>query len=102
MKSCLGRGNSALRLALGLGAFSLIAACAIRPESVSEEDIAGYDSAVESLGCSVVTESDYMAVGLQTGLSREQLMDITAYKLSSEDAVRLPDGGIELTTGACA
>jgi len=91
-----------MRRALGLGAFGLIAACTMIPEGVDEQDIARYDAAVASLGCTIVTESDYMAVGLQTGLSRAQLTDITAYKLSSEGAVRRPAGGVELTTGACA
>lgn len=95
-------GVSVLRLAVGCGALGVVAACATIPDSVTEEDVARYDAAVESLGCTIVTEPDYMAVGLQTGLSRAQLMDITSYKLSSEEAARLPDGGIELTTGACA
>jgi len=30
------------------------------------------------------------------------LLEIAAYKLSSDAAMRLPGGGIELTTGACA
>ncbi|MEI4231871.1 hypothetical protein [Roseovarius sp. D22-M7] len=102
MNACVFAGRFVLRPALGLGALGLIAACTMIPESVEEQDIARYDAAVASLGCTLVTESDYMAAGLQTGLSRAQLMDITAYKLSSDGAVRLPAGGVELTTGACA
>jgi len=102
VSSCFCWGRSALRLALGLGVFGLIASCTMIPEGVDEQDIARYDTAVASLGCTIVTESDYMAAGLQTGLSRAQLMDVTAYKLSSDGAARLPDGGVELTTGACA
>jgi hypothetical protein len=30
------------------------------------------------------------------------VLDITAYKLTSGGAERLPDGGVKLTTGACA
>lgn len=85
-----------------LGMPLVVAACATIPEGVTEQDVARYDAAVVSLGCTLVTEPDYMAAGLQTGLSRAQLMDITAYKLSSDDAVRRPGGGIKLTTGACA
>lgn len=85
-----------------LAALALMAGCALPPQGVSKEDIALYDAAAASLGCTMVTEPDYLAAGIQTGLQRQQLLDITAYKLSSGGAVRLPDGGIKLTTGACA
>lgn len=98
----LGRGISGVRLAFGVAAPALMAACTMMPEGVDEQAITRYESAVHSLGCTLVTEPDYMAAGLQTGLSRAQLMDITSYKLSSGGAERLPDGGIALTTGACA
>lgn len=94
--------RAAWRVILCGAAPALLAACATIPEGVTEGDVARYDAAVQSLGCTLVTEPDYMAAGLQTGLSRPQLMDITAYKLASEDAVRRPGGGIALTTGACA
>jgi hypothetical protein len=90
------------RAAAAVCVAAAISACTMVPEGVGEEDLARFDSAVESLGCTLVTESDYMAAGLQTGLSRAQLMDVTSYKLSSGGAERLPDGGIALTTGACA
>jgi len=102
VRSRLGRGMSLARLALGLGAAVVVAACATIPDGVSEEDVAQYDAAVASLGCTIVTEPDYLATGIQTGLSRAQLLEIAAYKLSSDAAKRLPGGGIELTTGACA
>ncbi|MFO7758427.1 MAG: hypothetical protein R6V26_08105 [Roseovarius sp.] len=98
----LGRGFSGVRLALGLAAPGLFAACTMMPEGVDEQAISRYDSAVQSLGCTLVSEPDYLAAGLQTGLSRAQLTDITSYKLSSGGAEQLPDGGVELTTGACA
>lgn len=94
--------KAVLRLVVGVAAPLALVACATVPEGVSEQDLARYDSAVQSLGCTIVTEPDYLAVGMQTGLSRAQLLDITAYKLSSHAAKRLPDGGVELTTGACA
>ncbi len=95
-----GMGRAAMRM--GIAAPVLIVACTMVPESVTTEDIAFYDAAVASLGCAIVTEPDYLAAGMQTGLSRAQLLDITAYKLSSGEAERRPAGGIELTTGACA
>ena len=90
------------RICLALGLLGLTAACALPPDGVSEVDLARYDSAVTSLGCTLVTEPDYLAAGIQTGLTREQLLEVTAYKLSSGGAERLPEGGIKLTTGACA
>ncbi|WP_294608223.1 hypothetical protein [uncultured Roseovarius sp.] len=80
----------------------LTAACALPPKGVSAKDIAAYDAAVASVGCKLVGESDYLPVEFQTGLTRQQVLDITAYKLSSGGAERLPDGGVKLTTGACA
>lgn len=85
-----------------LAALALVAGCALPPEGVSQQDIALYDGAAASLGCTLVSEPDYLAASIQTGLERQQLLDITAYKLSSGGAVRLPDGGVKLTTGACA
>lgn len=90
------------RLVPALAALGLTAACALPPEGVSKEELALYDGAVTSLGCTLVTEPDYLAAGLQTGLTRQQLLDVTAYKLASGAAERLPEGGIKLTTGACA
>jgi len=80
----------------------LTAACALPPKGVSTQDIAAYEAAVASVGCEMVTEADYIPVEFQTGLTRQQVLDITAYKLSSGGAERLPDGGVKLTTGACA
>ena len=80
----------------------LTAACALPPQGVSTQDIVAYDTAVASVGCTLVGESDYLPVEFQTGLTRQQVLDITAYKLSSGGAERLPDGGVKLTTGACA
>lgn len=91
-----------VRLLCGLSAGGFLAACATIPEGVTEADVARYDAAVASLGCTIVTEPDYLAVELQTGLSRAQLMDITAYRLSSDGAERLPGGGVKLITGGCA
>ncbi len=85
-----------------LTASGFLAGCALPPEGVGQEGIARYDAAAKSLGCQLVTEPDYLAAEIQTGLKRQQLLDITAYKLSSGGAVRLPDGGVKLTTGACA
>lgn len=88
--------------ALSLFFLGLATACGLPPQGVSQQDLALYDSAVSSVGCKMVTESDYLATEIQTGLARQQLLDITAYKLSSGAAERLPGGGVKLTTGACA
>ncbi|HKL05970.1 MAG TPA: hypothetical protein VJ929_09190 [Roseovarius sp.] len=79
-----------------------LAACAMPPEGVEPEDIAEYELAAVSIGCQMVTESDYQPVELQAGLTREQTTAITSYMLSTGKAERLSDGGVRLTTGACA
>lgn len=89
-------------IALVLAGCGLVAACGLPPQGVSQQDLALYDTAARSLGCKLVTEGDYLAAEIQTGLARQQLLDITAYRLSSGGAVKLPEGGVKLTTGACA
>ena len=79
-----------------------LAACAMTPDGVEPEDIAEYELAVATIGCQMVSESDYQPVELQAGLTREQTTAITSYLLSKGKAVRLPNGGVKLTTGACA
>ena len=85
-----------------LGSVLVLAACAVPPQGTSPQDIANYEAAVASIGCRLVTEPDYLAVGLQAGLSREQLLGITQYQLAADRAESLPEGGIKLTTGVCA
>ncbi|TCS62355.1 hypothetical protein [Primorskyibacter sedentarius] len=75
---------------------------ALPPKGVSAEQIAAYDEAVASIGCDMIGESDYLPVELQTGLTREQVIQVTEYKLAREEAVTLPEGGVRLTTGVCA
>jgi hypothetical protein len=82
--------------------FALLSACAMPPEGVSDERLAMFDSAVESIGCDLVSEEDYIPVELQTGLNREQVMDVAAYRTAREEGVKLSNGGFRLTTGTCA
>jgi len=90
------------RIAVGCLALGLVSGCALPPRGTSEADIARYDAAARTLGCTLVTEGDYLAMEIQTGLVRQQLLDLTAYRLSTGGAARLPSGGVKLTTGACA
>ena len=69
---------------------------------MAREDIGHYEAAVASIGCEMVSESDYVPVEVQTGLTRQQVLDITAYQLAAGNAENLPGGGVKLTTGACA
>lgn len=87
---------------LSLAGVALTAACALPPQGVSQQDIALYDAAAVSVGCTMVTEADYLAAEIQTGLTREQLQAITGYKLASGAAQKLPGGGVKLTKGGCA
>jgi len=90
------------RSALAFGALGALAACAVPPPGTSSGDVARFDAAARSLGCTLRSEGDYIALEIQTGLARQQLLDLAAYRLSTGGAERLPDGGVKLTTGACA
>ncbi|WP_306116637.1 MULTISPECIES: hypothetical protein [unclassified Roseovarius] len=80
----------------------MLAGCALPPDGVSREKIAEYEAAVASIGCVLKHESDYLPVELQAGLTREQTLAITKYQLAADRAESLEDGGVKLTTGACA
>ncbi|KMK67063.1 hypothetical protein [Puniceibacterium sp. IMCC21224] len=86
----------------GLAGLSFLAACALPPQGIDKERIAVFDTAVASIGCDLVSESDYIPVELQTGLTREQVQEVAAYKLQLEEGVALSNGGFRLKTGACA
>lgn len=91
-----------LTILLTTAAFGLTGCLALPPDGVSAEQIAAYDTAVATIGCDMVAESDYLPVELQTGLTRDQVIQVTEYKLAREEAVKLSDGGVRLTAGACA
>ncbi len=84
------------------GAALVLAACGGPPEGVSEEMVAEYVAAAATIGCTMKYDSDYLPVELQAGLTRQQALDITTYLVATDRAVNLPDGGVKLTTGACA
>ena len=79
-----------------------LSGCVVPPQGSSMEDVARYQAAVESIGCEMVSESDYLPVELQADLTREQSTAITQHMLATGKAVRLSNGGVKLTTGACA
>lgn len=88
---------------LSLGVASLfLAGCDVPPQGTSMEDVSRYETAVASVGCELVGESDYLPVELQAGLTREETLGITKHMLATGKAVKMPDGGVKLTTGACA
>ena len=93
------------RVHTGLAATALLfalAGCDVPPEGTTAEDAARFQAAVASIGCDLVDESDYLPVELQTGLTRDQSTAMAGYLLSTDNAVRLSNGGIRVTTGACA
>jgi len=96
------RGIGALRPAIPFCALGALAACAVPPPGTTSEDVARFDAAAGSLGCTLRDEGDYLALEIQTGLARQQLLDLAAYRLSAGGAERLSGGGVKLTTGACA
>tara|TARA_R110002012_G_scaffold156551_1_gene317587 strand:+ start:1272 stop:1574 length:303 start_codon:yes stop_codon:yes gene_type:complete len=79
-----------------------LAACDVPPTGTTAEDVANYEAAVASIGCNLITEPDYLAVAFQTGLTRDQVMEMTQFQLAARRAETLPEGGIKLTTGVCA
>ncbi|MFY0682505.1 MAG: hypothetical protein JXR13_18175 [Thalassovita sp.] len=81
---------------------AVVAGCAALPEDVTAEDLSNYETAVASIGCVMRGESDYLPVEFQTGLTREQVIALTQYELLLERAVKQAEGGVKLTTGACA
>ncbi len=90
------------RIAGGCGALVLAAACALPPEGVSQQQMASFDQAVASVGCQLRTEREYLAVELQTGMTREQAMQMGQVRLASGAAQQIEGGGIRLTSGPCA
>ena len=85
-----------------VAALTGLAGCDVPPEGTGVQDVARFEAAVASIGCTLKTEADYLPVELQSGLTREQSTEMAAYMVSTERAVRLEVGGIKLTTGACA
>ena len=85
-----------------LGGVGLLAACAIPPQGMTQADLANFDLAVASIGCDLVGDSDYLPVEFQTGLTREQVIETAQFRLATEAAVQLENGGIRLVTGDCA
>ncbi|MET4127115.1 hypothetical protein [Roseovarius sp. MBR-6] len=90
------------RLSVALAGLGLVAGCVVPPQGTTRDDLAIYEQAAQSLNCTLVTEGDFLAMEMQTGLARQQLLDITGRYLSTGGAERLPGGGVKLTTGACA
>ncbi len=91
-------------IALGLSGCmeSGIGQLGIPPSSVNPADIASYEAAVASIGCNMRTEADYEPVEIQTGLTREQVVNITQYQLDAGKAAPIEGGGVQLQTGACS
>lgn len=94
---------SPLRCTIAGLALAALAGCmSLPPEGTTREDLEAYDAAVVTLGCQLVSEADYGALEFQAGLSREQAIAITEQRLARDEAVRLEEGGVRLTSGSCA
>lgn len=86
----------------GLAGLGLLTACAIPPQGIDPQRLAVFDTAVASIGCDLVSEADYIPVELQTGLTRDQVQEVAAYKLQLEEGVSLSNGGFRSKVGTCA
>lgn len=92
-----------LRMMSALVTVAALSGCmGMPPEGTEEADLVAFDDAVASVSCDLVTEADYLAVELQTGLMREQVQQIASYRVAGGDAVKLDNGGMRLTSGRCA
>lgn len=80
----------------------VLAACALPPQGVGPDGVAAFDTAVQSVGCNLIVEGDYLATELQTGMTRDQVVQMINYKLALAQATRRPEGGFTFTSGACA
>ncbi|CUH80283.1 hypothetical protein [Tropicibacter naphthalenivorans] len=89
------------KIAFACAALGMTAACVMPPKDVTQQDLEQFDAAVASIGCDLVGESDYLPVELQTGLTREKLLEVASYKVSTDEAVSLENGGVRLVTGVC-
>ena len=87
---------------LFIGAATLLAGCVLPPDDVTEADLAAFDAAVASFGCDLVRKRHYLPVELQTGMSREKLIEVAQYRVALEQAQMVEGGGIRLITGQCA
>lgn len=72
------------------------------PEGLGPEAVAMYDAAVASVGCEMINEPHYAAVEIQTGMTREQTIEMGQYRMAAEAAEPIEGGGLRLTTGPCA
>ena len=90
------------RLLALMSVLGFVAACALPPQGVTQQDLANFDLAVASIGCDLIGESDYLPVELQTGLTRQQVIDTAQFRLATDAAVQLENGGVRLVTGDCA
>jgi len=89
-------------LAAACGALGFLAACAVPPASVGPQMVDAYDAAVASIGCEMVNEPQYRAVEFQTGMTREQTIEMGQYRMAAGAAEPIPGGGVRLTSGPCA
>lgn len=80
------------------------AGCMDRPVSGASGaplDVAACDAAVRSIGCELATGSEYGAVEFQAGRTREDVVTITRGRPNREQALRVENGGVRPTKGAC-
>ncbi|WP_425070426.1 hypothetical protein [Sagittula sp. S175] len=92
------------KLVLALPLMALTAGCVelgMAPQDTTPEMLASWDTAVASVGCSLVSEVDYLPVELQTGLPREKVIEIAQYKVAKGEAVSLDNGGVRSVIGTC-
>ncbi len=90
-----------------VAALTLVAACdesatLTSQTGVTSENRQDYLFALASVGCVLNDQRQYGAVEFQADLTREQMLEITAYYLRRGQAERIPDTeAVRITTGPC-
>ena len=98
------------KLCLVLAGFGLLAGCdeatmATIPGTdqfqARQAEVTAWEQAVATVKCTLATESQYLPVELQAGLSRERVSEILGQKIAAGEAVALSDGGYRYIAGPC-
>lgn len=79
----------------------LAVGCTPLPDGVTKEMMATYDAAVASIGCDIITDRHYLPLELQTGFSREQLIEMGRYRIATDAGLPIVGGGMRLYSGEC-
>lgn len=102
------RGRMLKRVVLMIAGCAALAGCdeqalaTLGGATSTSEQRESYLAAVATTDCVLIDQRQYGAVEFQADLTREEVIEITQFYLAIGNAVRLPEGGVKVTTGPCA